>query len=138
MPTPDRLDARLMNAYLPILLALLVAIGFVLVFTAGSRYLGPRRPLPTKSSTYECGMPPLGDTRHRFSVKFYLVAVLFLLFDLEAVFLFPWATVFSDLLKAGGATLGTGLFVLGEMAFFLGVLFLGWYYLLRRGAFEWE
>jgi NADH-quinone oxidoreductase subunit A len=78
-------------------------------------------------------MPPVGHTQQRFSVKFYLVAVLFLLFDLEAVFLFPWATVYRSFVAEGAA-----LFVLVEMAVFLGVLFLGWLYCLKRGAFEWD
>lgn len=129
-----------MSPYLPILFALLIAVVFALTFVGLSYFLGPRRPTPTKTSTYECGMPPLGHTRHRFSVKFYLVAVLFLLFDLEAVFLFPWTAVFTDLIKGpdGAVVMGNALFVLAEMVFFLGVLFLGWFYLLRRGAFEWD
>ena len=119
--------------YLPILFALAIAVIFSLVFVGLSRYLGPRRPTATKTATYECGMPPLGSTHHRFSVKFYLVAVLFLLFDLEAVFLFPWSAVFREFVRGGAAV-----FVMSEMAVFLGVLFLGWIYCLKRGAFEWD
>ena len=122
-----------MSPYFPILIALLVAVVFSLAFVAMSVYLGPHRPMPTKGSVYECGMPPVGNTHHRFSVKFYLVAVLFLLFDLEAVFLFPWSTVYSKFVANGSAV-----FVLSEMALFLGVLFLGWIYCVRRGALEWD
>lgn len=122
-----------MSPYLPILFALLIAIVFALAFLAMSHWLGPRRPFATKNSTYECGMAPVGHTRHRFSVKFYLVAVLFLLFDLEAVFLFPWTTAFTKLVSSGFA-----IFALAEMAFFVGVLFIGWYYCVRRGALEWD
>ncbi len=123
----------MLHPYAPIAMAVLIAIVFSLAFVAMSRYFGPRRPTPTKTAVYECGMPPVGGTQHRFSVKFYLVAVLFLLFDLEAVFLFPWATIYRSLVEDGFAW-----FALTEMAFFLGVLFLGWVYCLKRGAFEWD
>jgi len=122
-----------MHPYLPILMAIVVAVVFSLVFVGLSYFFGPKRPLPTKNAVYECGMPPVGGTRQRFSVKFYLVAVLFLLFDLEAVFLFPWSTVFRTFVAQGAAV-----FVFTEMALFIGVLFLGWFYCLRRGAFEWD
>lgn len=123
----------MVHPYLPVLIALLIAVLFSLAFVAMSRYFGPHRPTATKEAVYECGMPPVGGTHQRFSVKFYLVAVLFLLFDLEAVFLFPWATVFDDFVAAGSSV-----FLLGEMMVFLGVLFLGWLYCLKRGAFEWD
>ena len=122
-----------MHAYLPILIAIVVAVTFSLIFVGLSYFFGPKRPLATKNAVYECGMPPVGGTRQRFSVKFYLVAVLFLLFDLEAVFLFPWSTVYRRFVEEGAAV-----FVLTEMALFVGVLFLGWFYCLRRGAFEWD
>lgn len=123
----------MVHPYAPILMALTIAVVFSLTFVALSRFFGPRRPTATKTAVYECGMPPVGGTQHRFSVKFYLVAVLFLLFDLEAVFLFPWATVYRDIVASGAA-----LFAFSEMAVFLGVLFLGWVYCLKRGAFEWD
>lgn len=122
-----------MNPYTPVLIALAIAVVTSLVFVGMSVGFGPKRPTPTKRSVYECGVTPVGGTRHRFSVKFYLVAVLFLLFDLEAVFMFPWATTFKSFVQSGEA-----LFVLGEMLVFLGVLLLGWFYCLKRGAFEWE
>jgi len=122
-----------MHAYFPILLSIVIAVVFSLVFVGLSYFFGPKRPTATKNAVYECGMPPIGGTRQRFSVKFYLVAVLFLLFDLEAVFLFPWASVFTKFVQNGQA-----MFVLTEMMVFLGVLFIGWYYCLRRGAFEWD
>jgi NADH-quinone oxidoreductase subunit A len=78
-------------------------------------------------------MPARFHTEQRFSVKFYMVAVLFILFDLEAVFLFPWSVVFKDMVEAGQS-----LFVFTEMFVFLGVLFLGWFYCLKRGAFQWD
>jgi NADH-quinone oxidoreductase subunit A len=122
-----------MHPYLPIVLSIVVAVVFSLSFVGLSYFFGPKRPLATKNSVFECGMPPIGGTRQRFSVKFYLVAVLFLLFDLEAVFLFPWSTVYRSFVEQGAAS-----FVLMEMALFIGVLFMGWFYCLRRGAFEWD
>ncbi len=120
------------DPYLPVAVSLIIAIVFSLVFVGLSKYFGPQRPNPTKVSLYECGMPSVSPAHQRFSVKFYLVAVLFILFDLEAVFLFPWAVVFRELVKQNAV------FVLGEMAFFLGTLFLGWFYCLKRGAFRWD
>src|SRR5690349_2054663 len=111
------------------MVSLIIAIGFSLAFVAMSRFFGPHRPNATKVSMYECGMPSLSPAHQRFSVKFYLVAVLFILFDLEAVFLFPWSVVFRRFVEAGGS-----IYVLGEMTVFLGVLFLGWVYCLKRGA----
>ena len=122
--------------YLPLLFALLIAVVFSLVFVALSRYFGPDRPTRTKEAVYECGVQPVGTARQRFSVKFYLVAVLFILFDLEAVFLFPWAVIYRDYAYSGVS--GAGLFMFGEMAIFLGVLFLGWLYVVKRGALDWN
>lgn len=122
-----------MHPYLPVLISLTIAVLFSIAFVGMSKYFGPHRPSATKNAVYECGMPPVGGTRQRFSVKFYLVAVLFLLFDLEAVFLFPWAAVFRDFVENGQAV-----FVLTEMMVFLSVLLAGWFYCLKRGAFEWD
>jgi NADH-quinone oxidoreductase subunit A len=122
-----------MHPYLPVLISLTIAVLFSLAFVGMSKYFGPHRPSATKNAVYECGMPPVGGTRQRFSVKFYLVAVLFLLFDLEAVFLFPWAAVFREFVQNGQAV-----FVLTEMMVFLSVLLAGWFYCLKRGAFEWD
>ncbi len=121
------------EAYVPILVAILIGVVLGLAFMLGSRFFGPRRATPQKVSVYECGMPPVGGAHQRFSVKFYLVAVLFILFDLEAVFIYPWAVVFKDFLVDGA-----GWYILLEMGFFLGILFLGWYYVLKRGALSWE
>ena len=123
----------MVQAHLPILIILVLAVLFSVAFAKASAWFGPRRPTRTKLAVYECGMPPVGDTRQRFSVKFYLVAVLFILFDLEAVFLYPWAVVFRRFVAAGA-----GAFILGEMFVFMGVLLLGWVYLVRRGALDWD
>ena len=121
------------DPYIPVIVSLVIAIVFSLAFVAMSKFFGPQRPNATKVSLYECGMPSIAPAHQRFSVKFYLVAVLFILFDLEAVFLFPWAVVFRDFVKADA-----GVFMLVEMFTFLGVLFLGWVYCLKRGALEWD
>ncbi len=121
------------DPYLPVLLSLTIAVIFSLAFVAMSKYFGPHRPTPTKTALYECGMPSIAPAHQRFSVKFYLVAVLFILFDLEAVFLFPWAVVFRSFVESGAAV-----YLLAEMTLFLGVLFAGWFYCLKRGAFEWD
>lgn len=93
-----------------------------------SHLLGPKRPGAIKNQAYECGIDPVGDARFRFSVKFYIVAMLFILFDIETIFLFPWAVMFQQL----------KLFGIIEMATFLGFLILGYVYLLGRGALEWD
>jgi NADH-quinone oxidoreductase subunit A len=97
-----------------------------------SHFAGPRRPTDVKERPYESGMPPLGSAHERFSVKFYLVAVLFILFDIETVFLIPWAVIF---LGQGSVTTG---FLLVEMLVFLLILFVGYIYVWKRGAFTWD
>ena len=117
-----------MREYLPVLLFLVVAIGFGAGTIALSTIIVPRRPNPVKDAPYECGVEPVGDARARFSVKFYLVAVLFILFDIEAVFLYPWAVAFRQL----------GLYGLIEMALFIVVLLVGYLYVLKKRALDWE
>jgi NADH-quinone oxidoreductase subunit A len=117
-----------MSAYLPILVALAVAVGFVAVVILLSSLVVPMRRGAVKNSPYECGVEPVGDARRRFTVKFYLVAVLFILFDIEAVFLYPWAVAFRAL----------GLYGLVEMVLFIVILFIGYVYLLKKRALEWE
>ncbi len=91
--------------------------------------LGPKRPTEVKLSVYECGVTPQVDAKRRFSVKFYQVAVLFLVFDVEVAFLFPWALLFRE---------SHGIGMLVEMAVFLGVLAIGLFYIIKRGALEWD
>ena len=114
--------------YLPILilvaLAALFAGGSMLI----SALLGPRRPTPEKLSPYECGIEPVGTARERFSVKFYLVAMLFIIFDMETVFLYPWAVVYKELKVFGVAAMGT----------FLLILLVGFVYIWKKGGLEWE
>ena len=106
--------------------AVMIGLG---VFLVGlSHLLGPRKKKPGKLDPYECGVPILSNSRERFSVHFYLVAILFILFDIETVFLIPWAVLYRSLGPAG----------LVEMGIFLGVVIFGLTYVWRRGALEWE
>ncbi|MBL7715880.1 MAG: NADH-quinone oxidoreductase subunit A [Bdellovibrionales bacterium] len=117
--------------YIPVLVMMTIGAvigGAVLLLT---HLLGPRIPNRKKDSPFECGVPPIGDAKQRISVRFYLVAILFLLFDVEAVFFFPWAVVFREYLSVST-------FILAEMAVFVGILLLGYFYVLRKGALEWD
>ena len=117
-----------LNDYLPVLMLLVFAISFGLLNLAVSWLLGKRAGTnPDKDSPFECGMKPFSSGRRRFSVKFYVVAMLFILFDIEVVFLYPWAIKYRSL----------GMFAFVEMLVFLGVLFLGWLYIVRKGALDW-
>ncbi|MGH9894833.1 MAG: NADH-quinone oxidoreductase subunit A [bacterium] len=122
-----------MQPYIPFLMLLGLACVAAASMIGLSYLLGPRRPTDVKERPYESGMPPLGTAHERFSIKFYLVAVLFILFDLETVFLIPWATIYLS----GGQTVSTG-FLLVEMLVFLLILFVGYVYLWKRGAFRWD
>lgn len=115
------------SPYLPILLFVIIAVGFVAVTLGVCFLIRPRRPDPEKLSPYECGIDPVMGTRERFSIRFYVVAVLFLIFDVEAVFMFPWAVVFSKI----------GLFGFVEMMLFIFILLIGYYYAWKKGALEW-
>ena len=121
----------MLSDYLPIVLLLVIAAAFAVVNLGITHLVGPRKPNPVKLSPYESGVPNIGDARLRFSVKFYLVAMLFIIFDIEVVFLYPLAVVFKDLLAQGT-------FVFTEMVVFLGVLVLGLAYVWRKGGLEWD
>jgi NADH-quinone oxidoreductase subunit A len=124
-----------MQPYVPFLMLLGLAIVAAATMIVGSHFLGPRRPTDVKERPYESGMPPLGTAHERFSVKFYLVAVLFILFDIETVFLIPWATIYFSGGGHGAVTTG---FLLVEMLVFLLILFVGYIYVWKRGAFQWD
>ncbi len=116
--------------YVPVLVMLIFAVLFAGANLGLSFVLGKKAGTnPVKDAAYECGMPPITDAHQRFSVKFYLVAILFVLFDIEVVFLYPWAVHF------GTKALQTFLFI--EMLIFIGILFLGWWYVVRKGAVNW-
>jgi len=117
--------------YIPVLILMLVGMavaGAVLVIT---HLLGPRIKHKLKDQPFECGVPPLGDAKQRFSVRFYLVAILFLLFDVEVLFFYPWAVVYKKFLTVNA-------FILVEMFVFTAILLVGYWYILRKGALEWE
>jgi NADH-quinone oxidoreductase subunit A len=105
-----------------------LAIGFGLVSLVFSSLIGPKKFSAVKMSPYECGCDPVGTARERFSIKFYIIAMLFILFDIEAVFLYPWAILYKKL----------GVFGLVEMGLFIVILFVGYIYVWKKGALEWE
>jgi NADH-quinone oxidoreductase subunit A len=121
-----------LRPYLIFLILLAFVAGNAVLMIVASHFAGPRRPTAIKGSPYESGMPPLGDARERFSIKFYLVAMLFIIFDIETVFLLPWAAIYKD-----GATVTTG-FLLAEMVVFLVILAVGYVYVWKRGALQWD
>ena len=114
--------------YLPTLLFLVVATGIGIALIVVGNLLGTKRPDAEKLSPYECGFNAFEDARMQFDVRYYLVAILFIVFDLEIAFVFPWALVFRQL----------GVFGLVEMGIFLGLLLLGFVYVWKKGALEWE
>jgi NADH-quinone oxidoreductase subunit A len=116
-----------MQGWLSILIMIALGAGFGLVMVSLSSLLGPRKPTPEKLAPYECGMPPVGDARERQSVKFYLVAMIFLLFDIEVAFLYPWAMALRDLRWTG--------FV--QVLLFTVLLLAGYVYVWRKGALDW-
>ena len=111
-----------------VLLFLLIGVGFVAGGLIFAWLVRPHRPYPSKRTTYECGESPIGDTRIRFNIRFYIVALIFLIFDVEVVFLFPWATVYKNL----------GWFAFIEMLVFLAILLVGYAYVWRKGDLEWD
>ncbi|MBI2336408.1 MAG: NADH-quinone oxidoreductase subunit A [Deltaproteobacteria bacterium] len=121
------------HPYFPVLLLIVLGVGFSGAFVVLSYLIGRPKRSRTDLSPYECGVPSKEGARDRFSVKFFLVALLFILFDVEAVFLFPWAMLFKDF-----QAMGMGLFIFGEMVLFIGVLALGLVYVWKRGALEWS
>ena len=121
--------------YLPIVLMFIVAAGFAVGNILLSQLVGQRKRTRTKLMPYECGKDPVGSARERFSVKFYLIAMLFILFDIEVIFLVPWAAVFKALAAQGPAMRW---FVYLEMMVFIGLLLVGYIYVVKKGAFEWS
>ena len=121
------------DAYLPLLIQLLLATGLAVTIVGVSHWLGERRKKQTAitDTAYECGVKAEGLVHTRFSVKFYVTAMLFILFDIEVVFLIPWAFIYRDFLA-------NNLSILGPILFFFGVLVLGLFYEVKKGALEWE
>lgn len=114
--------------YFPVLIQILVAIAVAGGMIGASALLGRRVKDPVKSSPYESGMKPVGNARERFSVKYYLVAMVFILFDIEAIFLYPWAVVYREL----------KLFAFFEMLLFIVLVLCGYFYILKKGVLDWS
>lgn len=121
-------DQQHLIDYLPIGMMFIVALGFVATTMAATHLLGPKRNTITKLEPFESGIPSVGNARVPFSVKYFLVAILFVLFDIEVIFMYPWAVLFKDLGIAG--------FI--EMMVFISLLLVGFFYILKRGALKWE
>jgi NADH-quinone oxidoreductase subunit A len=134
MPSPSRTvffareETRMLENYLPILLFILVGLAFGIVPIMAGWLLAPNKPDSEKLSPYECGFEAFEDARMKFDVRYYLVAILFILFDLEIAFLFPWAVVLEEI----------GMFGFIAMVIFLGILVVGFIYEWAKGALEWE
>ena len=118
--------------YVPVLLISMVATGMASVILLLNYVLGPKRPTAVKGIPYESGVDPIARPRQRFSIQFYMTAILFLIFDLEVVFLYPWAVVYKEML-AKNAPL-----IFGSMISFLGILFVGYTYAIKKKAFDWK
>ncbi len=118
--------------YVPLLMQLLIAGGIATSMVVLSAVLGKRKWSRAKMQAYECGITPTGDAQHRFSVKFYLVAMLFILFDVEAIFLIPWAVIYRDLIK------DYGMFGFWEMLVYIAILLVGFFYIWKKGVLDWN
>lgn len=125
-----------MTVFIPILLFVCVVIGFAATNLILTHIIGPINPTPVKDSVYESGMDPIGDARQHFDVKFYIIAVLFLVFDLELIFLYPWAV--SAYAPEGGLPIELRQTVFGVMIVFLSTLAIGYVYAWRKGVFQWR
>ena len=119
--------------YLPLVLQILAALAMAVGMVAASFFIGKHKNSRTKAGTYECGMDPVGDARGRFSVRFYMVAMLFILFDVEAVFMLPWAVIFKQLPHLTGSPM----FGFWEMLVYLGFVAVGLFYVWKKGILNW-
>lgn len=117
----------MLASYIPVLIFILIAISLPVVGLGVGRLLRPYKPHPEKLMPYECGVDPIGDAHERFSIRFYIIAILFVIFDVETIFLFPWAVIYDQLALLG--------FI--EMLIFLGILFVGYFWVWKKGALEW-
>ncbi len=122
------MDQQHLQDYYPIALMFLVALSFVVVTMVATHLLGPKRKSQIKLDSFECGIEPQGNARVPFSIKYFLVAILFVLFDVEVIFMYPWAVMFKELGVPG--------FI--EMILFISFLLVGLFYIIKRGALKWE
>jgi NADH-quinone oxidoreductase subunit A len=137
MPTapvsPAATPPATVTDFIPLLILLIVAVLLAGALVGMSWILGPKKPNAAKLAPYECGVTPVGSARERFPVKFYLIAMLFIVFDIETVFLYPWAVTFTR-----WNSHAMQVFSLFEMIVFIVILFVGYIYVWKKGAFEWE
>jgi NADH-quinone oxidoreductase subunit A len=118
----------MLNAYIPILIFVIIAIGFAIFTILFARLVQAEKPNPVKLEPYECGIEATSDARDRYSIRYYLIAMLFVIFEVETIFMFPWAVMMDEL----------ALFGFIEMLVFLAILLVGYFYAWRRGALEWQ
>ena len=135
VPLLASLEPDPQNTWAPVLLLIVMAVGFAVSNVALSIIIGPGRTGKGKEETYESGMVPIGDTRKRFNVRFYIVAMIFLVFDVEIVFFYPWATIFPDAIASGGSASGL---LLVEIILFVVILLLAYIYAWGKGVFQWD
>lgn len=114
--------------YLPVFIQLLLALGFIVTTMIVTHSIGPKRHSQKKDDPFECGLPVVGDARAPISIKYFLIAILFVLFDVEVIFMYPWAVNFKQL----------GMLGFIEMVLFMGLLLAGFYYIIRKGVLKWE
>jgi NADH-quinone oxidoreductase subunit A len=122
--------------WLPVLLLLVIGIGFAVVNILASILIGPSRTGPGKETTYESGMIPVGDAHRRFNVRFYIVAMIFLVFDVEIIFFYPWAAIFARHVRDTGHK--AGLILLLDMFVFIAILLVAYFYAWGKGVFRWD
>ena len=124
------------SSWLPVVLLIVIGVGFSVANIALSIIVGPKRTGPGKETTYESGMVPIGDARKRFNVRFYIVAMIFLVFDVEIVFFYPWATIFAKHVR--NDTSSNGWILLMEMVTFVVILLVAYFYAWGKGVFRWD
>jgi NADH-quinone oxidoreductase subunit A len=126
------MDQQHIMEYFPIVMMLVVALGFVGLTMVSTHLLGPKRKTKIKMEAFECGIDSIGNARIPFSIKYFLVAILFVLFDVEVIFMYPWAILFKDLMKE------QGIMIFIEMIVFISLLLIGFLYIIKKGALKWE
>ncbi|MDP9175430.1 MAG: NADH-quinone oxidoreductase subunit A [Planctomycetota bacterium] len=129
-------SATPVQSWEPVVLLIIIGIGFAVANIALSLFIGPSRTGPGKETTYESGMMPIGNTRQRFNVRFYIVAMIFLVFDVEIVFFYPWASIFAK--HVHEAKGNDGLLLLIEMVVFVAILLVAYFYAWGKGVFRWD
>jgi NADH-quinone oxidoreductase subunit A len=132
----DEQSTTAVGSWAPVVLLFVIGVGFSFANIALSLIVGPKRTGPGKELTYESGMVPIGDARKRFNVRFYIVAMIFLVFDVEIVFLYPWASIFAR--HVHNDSTGDGLILLMEMVTFVVILLIAYFYAWGKGVFRWD